>query len=325
MHDVYAIGNALVDIQVQVPDSVLKELGCEKGCRYLTDHDRQTEILDSVAHVEHRHTVAGGSAANTVNGIAQMGGRVGFSGTLAHDRFGSLFVTHMQQSGIAFAPTYAQGKTGSCVVLITDDAARTMFTNLGVSDEVDAEDINKDMLAQSRFMYVEGYFLETERTRDTLVQAIAMAKENNVSIALTASDVDCVLRHRDQFETLIQDDVDLLLANALEAQALTRTHNVKAAIQVLSSWCNHVAVTDGAQESLLSWNGEVIRTPAVEVSAKDTTGAGDAYAAGLLYGMTHDRTPQASGAIASLFAAHVVAQMGPHFKGDLPSDLVELL
>ena len=330
----YAIGNALVDIQIQVPDSVIAELGCDKGGRYPTQHGRQQEILqtalgpdtlDSALQSPKIQTAAGGSAANTVHGMSLLGGRAGFCGKWADDRFGSLFKTHLQQSGIIFRPTYGQGMTGSCVVLVTDDAQRTMFTCLGVSGNVDHHDIDEDRLAQSQVVYLEGYFLENERSLQTLLRAIAIARHNNVHIALTASDAFCVDRHRDQFITLIQNDVDWLFANAQEAQRLSRTNNSEAALRVLSGWCNHVAVTDGAQGSLLSCHGEWVTLPAVDITAVDTTGAGDAYAAGLLYGITHDRTPQESGKIASLFAAQVAMTMGPHFKGALPPDLVELL
>ncbi len=329
--DVYAIGNALVDIQIQVPDSVIAELGCDKGCRYPTQHLRQQEILKTALGSEtldnalqsHRiQTAAGGSAANTVHGMALLGGQVGFCGKWADDRFGSLFTTHLQQNAIVFRETHGQGMTGSCVVLVTDDAQRTMFTCLGVSGEVDSHDINEDCLAQSRLVYLEGYFLENERTLETLLQAIAIAKQHNVSVALTASDAFCVDRHRDLFVRLIQHDVDWLFANALEAQRLSRANTVEAAVRVLSGWCNHVVVTNGAQGSLLSCNGELLTIPAVKISAVDTTGAGDAYAAGMLYGMTHGRTPRESGSIASLFAAQVATTMGPHCTGTLPPNLV---
>ncbi len=332
--DVYALGNALVDIQVQVEDSLFTELGLEKGNRYLVERDRQEEILqrllgsdslDNARKAGKLQTAAGGSAANTVYGISQLGGRAGFCGKVANDRLGALYAEHMRQSSVVFKESSEHGVTGTCVVLISDDAQRTMLTCLGVSSEIDYKDIDEELLKHSSYLYLEGYLFESERTVQTMLQAVAVARKNCVKIALTASDEFCIAHHRDLFLQLIQNDVDLLFANAREARALSRTNNNEAALRVLSGWCGNVAVTDGEHGSLVSFDGEVVKIAPNRVSAVDTTGAGDAYAAGLLYGITRGRTVRESGTIANFFSGKVVSQIGPRYSGDIQPELKRIV
>ena len=310
--DVYALGNALVDIQVQVEDSLLTELGLEKGNRYLTERSHQEEILQKLLGVSSLEsaqkagklqTAAGGTAANTMYGISQLGGRTGFCGKVANDELGALYTEHMKQGSVIFKETTGLGITGACVVLISEDAQRTMLTCLGVSGEIDYEDIDEELLRHSRYIYLEGYLFESECAARTMLRAVEFARKNGVKVALTASDANCVDRHRDLFVHLIQNDVDLLFANAREARALSGADNNNEALRMLSGWCECVAVTDGEHGSMVSFNGEVTKITPYSVAALDTTGAGDAYAAGLLYGIIRDRTVSESGAIASLFSA----------------------
>lgn len=332
--DVYALGNALVDVRVRIEDSLLAELGLEKGNRYLVEHGRQEEILqrllgsdslDSARKTGKLQTAAGGSAANTVHGISQLGGRAGFCGKVANDELGTLYAEHMRQSGVVFNEKPGRGMTGACLVLISDDAQRTMLTCLGVSGRIDYEDIDEELLRHSRYIYLEGYLLESERAARTMLRTVALAKENGVKIALTASDPGCVDRHRNLLVPLIRNDVDLLFANAREARVLSGADTNEAAFQKLSGWCEIVAVTDGEHGSLVSFNGEITKIPPHRVSAVDTTGAGDAYAAGLFYGITQGRTIEESGTIASLFSAGIAAQIGPRHNGDIQPELKKLL
>jgi sugar/nucleoside kinase (ribokinase family) len=328
--DVYALGNALVDIQVQVEDSLITELDLEKGNRYLIEHGRQGEILlrllgseslDSARKTGNLWTAAGGSAANTMYGISQLGGRAGFSGKIANDELGVLYAEHMRQSSVVFKESMGQGMTGTCVVLISNDGQRTMLTSLGISGEIDYEDIDEELLKHSRYVYLEGYLFESECAARTMLRAVEVARKNGIRIALAASDANCVDRHRDMFLQLIQNDVDLLVANAQEARALTRTDNNEAALHVLSGWCENIAVTEGEHGSMVSFNGEVMKIKPHIVSTVDTTGAGDAYAAGLLYGIISGHTIKESGMIASFFSAKVVSQIGPRYSGDIQPEL----
>jgi sugar/nucleoside kinase (ribokinase family) len=332
--DVYALGNALMDIQVQVEDSLLTELGLEKGSRYLTERYRQEEILqkligfnslESARKAGKLQTAAGGTAANTMYGISQLGGRTGFCGKVADDEFGALYVEYMRQSNIIFKENTGQGITGTCVVLISEDAQRTMLTCLGVSGEIDYEDIDEELLKHSRYIYLEGFLFESECATQTMLRAVAAARKNGVKIALTTSDATCIDRYGDMLIQFIQNDVDLLFANASEARALSGADNNDAALRVLSGWCEGVAVTDGEHGSMVSFNDDVTRITPNRVSAVDTTGAGDAYAAGLLYGITSGHTVRESGMIASLFSAGIVSQIGPRYNGDIQPELKQLL
>ncbi|MCP4608438.1 MAG: adenosine kinase [Planctomycetes bacterium] len=332
--DVYALGNALVDIQVQVEDPLLTELGLEKGKRYVTERSRQEEILqklfgfnslESAQKAGKLQTAAGGTAANTMYGISQLGGRAGFCGKVASDELGALYTEHMKQSDVIFKETTGQGITGTCVVLISEDAQRTMLTCLGISGEIDYKDIDEELLKNSRYIYLEGFLFESECATRTMHRAVAVARKNGVKLALTTSDATCIDQYGDMLIQFIQNDVDLLFANASEARALSSADNNEAALQVLSDWCEGVAVTDGKHGSMISFNGEITRIAPNRVSAVDTTGAGDAYAAGLLYGITRGHTVRESGTIASLFSAQVVTQIGPRYNGDIQPELQKLL
>ncbi len=332
--DVYALGNALVDIRIKVPNSLFAELGLEKGGRYLTGHARQEEILrkllgsesmDSARKTGRLRTAAGGSAANTMYGFSQLGGRAGFCGKVANDELGALYSEHMKQSSVVFRESIAQGRTGTCVVLISEDAQRTMLTCLGVSGRIDYEDIDEELLRHCRYIYLEGYLCDSECAARTMLRAVSVARKNNVKIALTASDENCVSRHRDLLVPLIQNDADLLFANAREARALSGADNIDEALRELSGWCETVAVTNGEHGSMISFNGQITKITPYTVSLVDTTGAGDAYAAGLLYGIVSGRTISQSAMIASFFSAKVVAQLGPRYNGDIKPELKKLL
>jgi len=324
--DVYAFGSALVDIQLHVSDSAFATLGITKGNMYLTDRAQQEAALkkllgDRIEQLEcaqeKLQTAAGGSAANTVYGIAQLGGTAALCGKVADDAFGTLYIRHLHDSGVLFSEKRVSGMTGSCIVLISDDAQRTMLTCLGVSSEIGPEDIDEQQLLQSSYAYLEGYLFDSETATRTLVRTIELAKKHGVKIALTASDAFCVERHKTLLVQLLREKVDLLFANAQEAQALTGTDNTTAAVTALAGMCKQVAVTDGAHGSVLSFDGEVKKIEPYMVSPLDTTGAGDSYAAGLLFGITHGYSLENSGRLASFFAARVVSQIGPRYNGDI--------
>lgn len=324
--NVYAFGSALVDIQVQVDDDVFQELGIEKGNMYLTERSRQEQVLKRLLVSDELsldlisqqlQTAAGGSAANTVYGIVQLGGTAGLCGAVSEDAFGTLYQSDMAASGVHFTPRLRSGMSGTCVVLISADAQRTMLTCLGVSSEIAPDDIDVQLLENSDYIYLEGYLFDSAMATETMQHAISRAKRAGVKVAFTASDAFCIDRHRDMFLKIINNDVDLLFANAQEARALTGAPDTDAALLVLGEMCSGVALTDGEHGSILRMNGTTVRIAPHKVTALDTTGAGDSYAAGLLYGLTNGCSLERSGVIASLFSARVVSQMGPRFSGNI--------
>ena len=287
--NVYAFGSALVDIQVQVDDRIFEELGLEKGNMYLTERSRQEQVLKkllgsdelSLNRISHQlKTAAGGSAANTVYGIVQLGGSAGLCGAVADDAFGELYRRDMEASGVQFTPRIADGVSGTCVVLISRDAQRTMLTCLGVSSELTPDDVDVQLLENSDYIYLEGYLFDSAMATETMQRAITLAKRAGVKVAFTASDAFCIERHRDIFLKIIKEDVDLLFANAQEACALTGALDTETALLKLGDMCPGVALTDGEKGSILRMNGTTVRIAPHRVAALDTTGAGDSYAAG---------------------------------------------
>ena len=200
-----------------------------------------------------------------------------------------------------------------------------MLTCLGVSSEITLDDLDEEILKQSKYIYIEGYLFDSAVATETLLKAIHTAKKHNVRVALSASDVFCIERHKEQFVKLIKKDVDLLFANAQEAMALTDTAALDQSVRSLAELCSQSAVTDGAHGSLLNFNCSLHKIPAYKVSVLDTTGAGDAYAAGLLFGITNGYSLEASGKIASYLASRVVSQVGPRYAGNIRDAIKNIL
>lgn len=312
--DVYGVGNALVDMQAHVSDQFLMELDYAKGMMTLVEEPTQRAVLAKLAgHSLNR--CAGGSAANTIVGIAQFGGRAGYVGKVGADEIGHFFLQDLRELGVRIESTPVAGQTsGTCVVLITADAQRTMLTNLAVSATLGPDDIDADELRQARYIYVEGYLFAGEPTRSAALRAIEIAKQHGVKVAFTVSDPFLIQYHRDEFWKLIEGPVDLLFCNLEESRALTGLHDPIECAREIHRHAENVALTMGGDGSLLMHDGEVIPIEGTSVSAVDTTGAGDMYAAGILYGITNGLTWRQAGHLASHAAGRVVSQLGARLK-----------
>lgn len=324
--DVYSVGNALVDIQAHVPETVLQELDYAKGLMTLVGEEAQREVLARLDGVVISRS-AGGSAANTAVGVAQFGGRAAFAGKVADDELGRFFLDDMRtlQVRCPLAPV-AEAASGTSVILITEDAQRTMLTTLAVSSTLAPEDIRAEDLADARYIYVEGYLFAGEPTRAAAYRAIELAQQAGVKIALTVSDPFLIQYHREEFWKLIEGPVDLLFCNLDESRALTGHHDPIECAREIHRHAENVALTMGPDGSLLMHGGEVIPIEGVSVPAVDTTGAGDMYAAGILYGITNGLTWRQAGRLASHAAARVVAQMGARLRRPLtPAERQQIL
>jgi len=314
--NVYGVGNAIMDLQVQCDDAFLEANGIEKGIMTLTSEEDQQKILTALK--KHKvHTCSGGSAANTIVGIADMGGKVAYVGKTGSDNFGLQYATELQDLGIHFGAKASHETTGTCVVLITPDAQRTMLTNLGVSATLTPDDIDEDVLKNAEYVYVEGYLFAGDSTKEAALHAIALAKKNNVKVALTISDPFLIDICRDDFVRLMQNDVDLLFCNEDEAKALTGKDDPIDAAHAIHKHCSNVALTLGANGSIIMHEGQAIAIEGTEVEAVDTTGAGDMYAAGVLYGITNGLTWKQAGHLASHAAGKIVAQLGARLPAPL--------
>jgi sugar/nucleoside kinase (ribokinase family) len=257
---------------------------------------------------------AGGSAANTVIALADFGGKAAYAGKVSGDRLGHFFLEDMRKIGVTVEVPVAAGDTGTCVILITADAQRTMLTHLGVSANLGPQDISENAIRNAKYVYVEGYLFGGEPTRSAALRTMELAKQNGVKVAFTVSDPFLISAHRDEFWKLIEGPVDLLFCNLEEARSLTGRHDpVECAIEI-HRHAENVALTLGPDGSILMHDGQVIPIEGVPAKAIDTTGAGDMYAGALLYGITNGLSWKDAGHLASHAAARIVEQLGARLQ-----------
>ena len=312
-YDVFGVGNALVDIQAKIDDSMLGELGIDKGIMTLVDDNQQADVLGSLAsHSLHR--CAGGSAANTVVATADFGGAAAYVGKVGNDEVGNFFLQDMRDLGVTIDVKPASTPTGTCAVLISKDAQRTMLTNLGASATLTEEDIDEELVKAAKYVYIEGYLLSGETTKAAAYRAMRIAKQSGAKVALTASDPFLVNMIRDEIWELITGPVDLFFCNELEAKSLTGEDDPIACGARIHEHAENVALTLGSAGSIIMHGGESLPVEGVPVEAIDTTGAGDMYAGALLYGITNGMGWHQSGHLASHAAARIVSQMGARLE-----------
>lgn len=309
--DVVALGHPLVDILAHESDDVVARAGVERGAMTMVDAARSDEIYAQLGPAQE---TSGGSAANTAVGIASFGGRSAFIGRIADDTFGKVFAHDLRSAGVEFdvSPATDGSPTGRCLVIVAADAERTMCTYLGAGAEIDARDVDADRIASAAVTYLEGYLWDEAAAKDAIRRAASLAREAGRKVALTLSDPFCVERHRDEFRELIAANVDILFANEHEITMLYETDSFDEAARRIGDHCEIAALTCGAQGSVVVGRGErhqIAADPVAELV--DTTGAGDAYAAGFLYGLTHEYDLPTCGQLGSLGAAEVISHLGP--------------
>ena len=324
-YDVYGVGNSLVDIQARIDDALLARLEFPKGIMTLVDEAAQTRVLSALDGAT-INRCAGGSAANTIAGLADFGGRGAYAGKLGRDALGEFWLQDMRELGVKIEVPQTDGQTGTCVCLISNDAQRTMLTHLGLSSTLGPDDISEAEIKQSKFVYIEGYLFTGDSTKAAAMNAIDLAKKHGVKVAFTVSDPFLINFNRELFWELIAGPVDLLFCNLDEARSLTGLTDPVDCAHKIHSHAADVALTLGPDGSLLMHGGTAVPIEGVAVQAVDTTGAGDMYAAGVLYGITNGLTWKQAGHLASHAAARVVAQMGARLHKKFTADEVaELL
>ncbi|MFN0053414.1 MAG: adenosine kinase [Planctomycetales bacterium] len=323
-YDVYGIGHALVDVQARIDDALLVDLGFDKGIMTLVDEWLQRRLLAALEGVPISRC-AGGSAANTTIAVADFGGRAAYAGKVAGDRMGQFCAEDMRRVGVTMEVPAAEGDTGTSVILITPDAQRTMLTHLGVSATLGPDDILESEVRRAKYVYVEGYLFGSATTRAAALRTMELAQRNRVKIAFTVSDPFLIANHRDEFWSLIEGPVDLLFCNLEEARSLTGRHDpIECAVEI-HRHAENVALTLGAEGSILMHQGEVIPIEGVPVEPLDTTGAGDMYAGALLYGITNGLSWKQAGRLASHAAARIVSQMGARLSRKFTPEEVAVL
>ena len=316
-HDVVAVGHAIVDVLVRVPEEVLQHHGLPKGGTVLLDH-AQVEALYNT--LEPELETSGGSAANTVAGLASLGSSTGFIGRVCDDQLGRTFRHDITAIGVTCPtpPSPSGAATGRCLVLITPDAERTMAADPGCARDLGEDDLDPRLIQQAKVLYLEGYLFDDPGAKAAFRRAATMARQAGGLVALSLSDGFCVERHRHDFCAMIAEHVDILFANAVEITALLQVDTIADAVEHLRQRPFVAALTCGAQGSVVLGGGLVHTVPPHRLTGVvDTTGAGDLYAAGFLHGFTRQLSLEDCGRIGSLAAAEVISHLGPRPAVDL--------
>lgn len=314
---VTGVGNAIVDLLSQTDDAFIAAEGFAKGSMSLIDSER---ALSLTAHLTSPKRTSGGSAANTIAGLAALGSRAGYIGKVGNDELGHVFADTMRQQAIVFptAPSQSGTPTARCVVLVSADAQRTMCTYLGACVELGPEDIDVELIQSSKITYLEGYLWDPPRAKEAFLVAARAAHAAKRRVSLSLSDSFCVARHRDSFLDLVRNHVDVLFANEGELLSLYQAADIRGAITTAKDQCPLVAVTCGASGCMVAANGTVTEVPAEPVTrVVDTTGAGDLFAAGFLHGLATDLSVTACARVGGIAAAEVISHFGARPEIDL--------
>lgn len=309
--DVVGIGNALVDVIAHHDDTFIHAHGLVKGSMTLIETDRAVSLYRSLGNAIE---MSGGSAANTMTGVASFGSRAAYIGKVADDDLGEVFGHDLHAVGVLFPnkpSAAADAPTGRCLIVVTPDAQRTMNTFLGMSSLLTPDDVDDTVVAAGKIVYLEGYLWDRPEAKEAYRKAARVAHAAGGQVSLTLSDSFCVDRHRDGFRDLVTGDVDVLFANEEELLALYEVSTFADAVAAVRRDVHVAAVTRGASGSVVIAPDEVIEVPAEPVDAViDTTGAGDLYAAGFLHGYTNGLPLAECGRLGSIAAAEVISHVG---------------
>lgn len=314
--DILGIGNAIVDVLSDADDAVIAAHGLPKGSMNLIDAERSAALHADVGGVQ----VCGGSCANTVVGAASFGASTAYVGKVRDDALGATFTEEIRGAGVLFetAPSTDGPATARCVIMVSPDGQRTMSTYLGACVELGPEDIDESLVARAAVTYLEGYLWDPPRAKEAFRKAMAAASAAGRQTSLTLSDTFCVERHRDEFRSLVENDVDILFANEDEIRALYEVDTIEAALAGVKGRCSIVAITRSEHGSLVASDGRRHEVPAEPVErVVDTTGAGDSYAAGFLYGLTHGLELPVCARLGSIAAAEIISHVGSRPLVDL--------
>lgn len=317
-YNIYGIGGALVDTEVEVSDKFLAHTKIDKGVMTLVDESRQEEILEALSSEDLTLVKkCGGSVCNSVVAASRLGSKVFFSGKVADDADGELYINDLNRAGVDFhSAGQDPGTTGKCLVMVTEDAERTLNTFLGASDTLSAKEIDKDALKNSEWFYVEGYLVTDEERTKVIKDAVEYAKEQGVKIAVSLSDPFVVEVFGDALRDVMGGGVDLVFCNKDEALAFTGSDNLDFAIEKLKNITKTFAITDGANGAI-TFDGELVsRCEGVSAKAVDTNGAGDMFAGAFVYAITSGKRYDWAATLANDCAARVVSKFGPRLESE---------
>lgn len=317
-YNVFGIGNALVDCVYMVDDKFLDDNNIEKGLMTLVDEKKQKSIIEKIKNFD-SVIQSGGSVTNSVYTLSQLGGSGYVSVLVAEDEFGKIYLSDLKNSNVSTGGTKfttGDGMTGTCLVLTTPDAERTMNTCLSISSNFSIKNINLVDLKSSEYLYIEGYLVTSDVAMEAVHQSIEFSSKNDVKIALTFSDLAMVKYFKDNFKSILNNKVDLLFCNEDEAKTFSGSDTLEDSIKYLGKLSSTLVVTLGKNGSLIYHNGEKITIDPYPTKAVDTVGAGDTYAGAFLYGITNGLSLKKSGELASLLSSKVVSKIGPRLEKD---------
>lgn len=308
--DVTGIGNAIVHIISSTDDMTLERLRIAKGTVTLISHERSMQIRDAMGP---RIQLSGGSAGNTIAGLASFGAKVGYIGKLRNDELGHAFRRDLTSRGVRYPTPFAIDgpSTAHSLIFVTPDAERTMNTYLGACINLTESDLDREMIAESGILYLEGYLFDPPHAQAAFRTAARLAHAAGRRVALTLSDSFCVQRHRQAFLALIEEHIDILFANEVELRVLFETDAWTEALTSIAAKVSFAAITRGPQGSVIATGGRLVSVPAARAtSIADTTGAGDLYASGVMFGLATERSPEECGWLGSVAAAEVISHFG---------------
>ncbi|MDD2728010.1 adenosine kinase [Malikia sp.] len=311
-YHLYAIGNALVDTEYEVSDAQLQAIGVDKGHMTLIDAPRRAELLAQL-HEQSARRTGGGSAGNTVVALAQLGGHAFYSCRVADDELGAFYAADLACNGVATNLNHTKaehGQTGSCLVLVTPDAERSMSTFLGATAELDASALHPKDIARSKVYYMEGYLAASPTGLQAALEGRQLARFAGAALALTLSDVSMIQFCRPGLDAMLAGGLDYLFCNEEEAQVWCGSQNLQQVRKTMAGLAKTVCITRGAKGSLVLEAGQVIEMPAPTVKAVDTNGAGDMFAGAFLYAATHGYPHAQAAELGNRCAAAVVSQHG---------------
>ncbi len=324
-YDVYALGNALLDIEFEVSPEELQKLGIDKGVMTLLDRDAQDKIVSNLTNYEQKRS-CGGSAANTLIAVSQFGGKAFYSCKVADDEPGKFYTQDLIDCGVAtnLENHPAQpGVTGKCLVFVTPDADRTMNTFLGISEEFSEGELVTEAIENAKYTYIEGYLVSGESSKQAAIKAKEIAQHAGKKVAFTLADLNMVKFFKSGLLEIIGSGVDFLFANEGEALLMAETEDFEVAVSYLKKLAKGFAITRGAAGSVIFDGEKLIEIEPFPVKAIDTVGAGDMYAGAFLYGITNGMDYAAAGRLASLASSKIVTTLGARMKTAAVQDLLQ--